>query len=289
MNMPMIRNRNGDGSARPAPSTHSTSRGAAISAEPGGRRQPADRHRRRRQRVRLQGRSDRRRSRRPTSRRLPLRGDRRRTADRASRCCSGGRETESEGVAAVVVAVLDRARRREEPRLEVVVEHAVRVRQAGGEQRLARQVERSQRIHPGVVADEQLGRWPTARPPPRRGRRSRSRTSSAFRGTGTSSRPRRCAAGPSGPCGRSTVIRMHSLPSRSYWLDIVWSSTRKSRLAWCLGMPQMPLPPLTEISELTGRSQTYWPVPACFMRTTEPSRLRGLAPMVQARAMLYST
>ena len=59
--------------------------------------------------------------------------------------------------------------------------------------------------------------------------------------------------------GLRIVIRIASWPSRSYWLETVRESIRKSRLAWCFGMPQMPLPPLTEISVLTGRSYTYWP------------------------------
>ena len=43
-------------------------------------------------------------------------------------------------------------------------------------------------------------------------------------------------------------------PSLSYCELTVVSVIRKSRFAWCLGMPQIPLPPLTEISVLTGKS-----------------------------------
>ena len=45
MNMPMIRNRNGAGSDRPAPRMHNTSRGAAISPSPDDGRRGTDRDR----------------------------------------------------------------------------------------------------------------------------------------------------------------------------------------------------------------------------------------------------
>ena len=66
------------------------------------------------------------------------------------------------------------------------------------------------------------------------------------------------------------------------------SPTLKSRFAWCLGMPQIPLPPLTEISVLTGRSRTYWPVPKSPVSIAGRMRGAGRGPCVQARAMLYS-
>ena len=59
--------------------------------------------------------------------------------------------------------------------------------------------------------------------------------------------------------GRSTSIRQQSCPSRSYWLQTLSARSTKSMLAWCLGIPQMPLPPLTEISVETGRSTTHCP------------------------------
>ena len=45
MNMPMIRNRNGDGSDRPAPRMHSTSRGSSDQPESGDGRRGTDRDR----------------------------------------------------------------------------------------------------------------------------------------------------------------------------------------------------------------------------------------------------
>ena len=53
------------------------------------------------------------------------------------------------------------------------------------------------------------------------------------------------------------------------------ASIRKSRLAWCFGMPQMPLPPLTDISVLTGRSYTYWPDAVVPLEKQRQQRGRG--------------
>ncbi len=64
---------------------------------------------------------------------------------------------------------------------------------------------------------------------------------------------------------------------------------RKSRLAWCLGMPQMPLPPLTDISVLTGRSYTYWPdVVVLAEEHRQRAAGAGRVPWVTAMAMLNS-
>ena len=63
---------------------------------------------------------------------------------------------------------------------------------------------------------------------------------------------------------------------------------RKSRFAWCFGMPQMPLPPFTEISVLTGRSQTYWPTPERSLQQGREEGRRRRA-VVQAIATLNST
>lgn len=54
--------------------------------------------------------------------------------------------------------------------------------------------------------------------------------------------------------GWATSTYADSCPPRSYWLETVWSLTWKLSGAWCFGIPQMPLPPFTEISVLTGRS-----------------------------------
>ena len=69
------------------------------------------------------------------------------------------------------------------------------------------------------------------------------------------------------------MIRSTNVPSLSYWLLTASSETTKSRLAWCFGIPQIPLPPLTEISVLTGRSRTYCPNPNA--RRSGNGRRRG--------------
>ena len=87
---------------------------------------------------------------------------------------------------------------------------------------------------------------------------SRCSSASPCRGTRSSWRRRRPAAVRS-RAGRSISTYAPSWPSTSYWLDTDDGVIVKSRLAWCLGMPQMPLPPFTDTSLLTGRSTTNWP------------------------------
>ena len=65
--------------------------------------------------------------------------------------------------------------------------------------------------------------------------------------------------------------------------DPVGRSTTKSRLAWCFGIPQIPLPPLTETSVLTGRSTTYWPKPERAGKHERQQRAAGRSPAVACR------
>ncbi len=76
--------------------------------------------------------------------------------------------------------------------------------------------------------------------------------------------------------GRSRS-RAPSWPSTSYWLDTVVGVMVKSRLAWCLGMPQMPLPPFTETSLLTGRSTHELPGAVVAAQQAGQQRRRRLA------------
>src|SRR5262249_671259 len=88
--------------------------------------------------------------------------------------------------------------------------------------------------------------------------------------------------------GLRTSKRDTMRPPRSYWAEIHRVPMQKSRLAGWLGMPQMPLPPFTEISVETGRSNTYCPVPKNFISSAGSRRGAGRAPLVQAMARLYS-
>ncbi len=74
----------------------------------------------------------------------------------------------------------------------------------------------------------------------------------------------------------------------SYWLETRPGSTTKSRLAWCFGIPQIPLPPLTETSVLTGSSTTYWPNWNGPGSTSGSSRGGSESRRAAVRATLYS-
>jgi len=95
-------------------------------------------------------------------------------------------------------------------------------------------------------------------------------------------------SGSRGPRGRSISMYIASRSSRSYWLETVCSPTLKSSCARCFGIPQIPFPPFTETSVLTGRSITYWPKSKSFWSANGTSGGAGLEPCVQPIAMLNS-
>ena len=177
MNMPMIRNRNGAGSARPGAQDAQHRPGCRDQRQPRHGRRPTDRDRGLVQHIRLWCELRIRASRCDAVIARPRRALGRRhfsgttssgespgrpRADRATPCCSGRPNTEPRSSPPQRSPGSTASGRRDEPRFEVIVEHTLRVRKAGGEQCLARHVERSQGIHPGMITDEQLGlcKWP---------------------------------------------------------------------------------------------------------------------------------